>query len=60
MSGACLLSHALFQCVTDLAKMFTVHFLSGLATRAKYKHVRTMCAHTGTSSSVLLKSSELN
>ena len=39
------LSHACVHCVTGLANLLTVHGMSGLPVRAKYKHFNTICEH---------------
>ena len=57
---ACRLSQALLHFVTDLATRLTVHKMSDLEMRARYKHVKTISAHTFDNSPTVPTSSVLN
>ena len=51
------LSQALVHFVPALTKRLTDNNMSGLPNLAKYKHLRTICAHTGARSPLIWNSS---
>ena len=44
------LSRACVDLLTDRESLFTDHKMSGLPVRARFKHLKTICAHTCDSS----------
>ena len=54
------LSQACAHLVTDRARLFTDHGMSGLPIRARHKHFNTICEHTSDNSPTDSSSSFLN